>query len=99
MSSPTVINILTCSKMQIKSGISIGPRANFWKRPKVICLIKERYIKISKTLNGKYSVHIYEPVPDKSLALILGEEYQIWDHKVFETKEEATAYAKSLGKK
>jgi len=65
----------------------------------VICLIKERYIKINRTIDGKYSVHIYEPVSDKSLALILGEEYQIWDHRVFGIKEEATAYANSLRKK
>lgn len=54
---------------------------------------------MNRTIDGKYSVHLYEAVPDKSLALILGEEYQIWDHKVFETKEEATAYAAYLKKK
>jgi len=44
-------------------------------------------------VNRKYSAHIYEPLSDRSLALIFSEEYQIRDHKVFNMKKEAENYS------
>ena len=58
----------------------------------------EREVRIEKRSDGKYSVSVFDPIRDDSLACYLKRNYELWDFKVFDSRKEAESYA-SLQKK
>ena len=58
----------------------------------------ERDVRIEKRSDGRYSVAVFDPIKDDSLAYYLKRNYELWDFKIFNSRKEAEAYA-SLQKK
>ena len=60
--------------------------------------LMEREVRIEKRSDGKYSVSVFDPIRDDSLAYYLKRNYELWDFKIFGSRKEAEDYA-SLQKK
>ena len=55
--------------------------------------LHDREVAVEKRSDGRYSVSVFDPIKDDSLAWGLKRNYELWDFKIFDTKKEADAYA------